>query len=213
MSACDLSIMNRRNNSNRRSNLQTRKIGNVLRKHQLTTQPSWQLSKSNRHRFPPPLVNDVSYVRKVRFYVTDAKELVITPTTINAQIFGSGTPFATLMITSIEAWGPTTSQITISPSVFTVQGSTAGSKVFSSVGAFASSPSHLKITIAEKDATFVLTTGAQSLASVTYITPVTVIAGDSQLIVDVIAKFSGNVDQELTNQQDLDDLKNLDIGK
>lgn len=146
------------------------------------------------------LVNDVSYVRKVRFR-SFLGSLTITPKLINDQIFGTGVaPFQSLMLYGIEVWGPTCAEVTVVPSYTTVQGaSTANHKAFSDVGIYGSRPGHVRMTLCEKDGVFINSSSTTTaMAYVTVSSPSTPPVGDVVTTIDLLVKFSGTADTELS---------------
>lgn len=176
-------------------------LGNHLRRLQLTTQPSWAISKNARNDFPPTLVNDVSYSRKVRFTsFTGVTSLNITTTSINAQVFPTIVPFQSICVTAIEAWGPTSSEVKITPAFNTVQGGAITTKDFTDVGAFGSRPSHVRITLSRKDAVFLSTATSVPVATVSLTGSSLPAAGDTSFTVDVTCLFSGSSDVELSDR-------------
>jgi len=193
---------NRRGQRNQRNRVMDRRtVGNMLRQFRLTSQPAWSLMRNARNITPPPLVNDVSYVRKVRLYSTAAATVLITTSGLNSTIFPSSVPFSSVCVTAIEAWGPTVSQVTITPDPGTVQGSSASAKEFSDVGAFGSRPAHVRIVLSSKDAVFLSTTASIPVAAVRTLVPSTPVPGDSTIVIDVTCMFSGTADVELTSTQ------------
>lgn len=190
----------RRGGRNNNRNV-SRIVNSTLRSHHLTSQPCWILSRNARHNTPPSLINDVSYVRKVRFVfvVTNPSTFsyVVTPTTLNTQIFNTEIPFTNVKISGVEVWGPTSTTVEVTPGPLTIQGSSGPLKNFSSSGTFGTLPSHVKLNLCEKDAAFLPATSTTNLVTVRLSTTLTTLpAGDNQVIIDVLATFSGTPDKE-----------------
>lgn len=179
----------RRTRPNNNSNM--RALRNHLRRLNLTTEPTWHLSKNRNNTDPPPYSEDTSYVRRVRFtrvMVAGAPQ-TITFGQVLSQIWPdvvSPSPvFQRLMVTHIKAWGPAspTAILAVTPGSLIMQGVDSGAKRFTDYGTQGSSRPYISLSASPKDLDWV--TGTTDVL-------VTIQGnGTDQIIVDLTCHFSG----------------------
>lgn len=163
-----------------------KQVNNAVRRLHLNAEPTWHLARG-RNNDPPPYNTDVAYVRKVR--LTGTAATAIDPTIINSAVFGATEPFARMMVTRFEAWGPAAanSHLIVQPTDFAFQGNQGSGKTYSDFGTQGARRPHLVLTASPKDLAWVSTGVITSLFGIN--------AGPNntgQWIADLMVHFSNS---------------------
>lgn len=172
-----------------------RRVNNHMKSLNMNGEPNWYLMKSRRNLDPPPYVEDVTYVRKVRIIgsSTAGENLNITVGTFLTGLFGpSGgapRPFTRFMVSELQAWTPASpdSFVRVTAAAATNQGTSNADKAYSDIGTQGSERPYVHIRINTKDASWLPTTTVGHEATLLFIVSVP----PGRYIIDAQCHFSG----------------------
>ena len=184
----------RRTRGNGAARSVNRAITSRLRELDLSGEKGWKLSKKGGLTDPPVYNNWTTYTRRVRIVVTTAGTSFAFNGTAAAIYSAAGvnsTVFPQFTITSISVYGPTVGGVSLNPSIIMYNALLVNDREFSDFGVPNARRPVVHVTISERDQGWLAASTVGNLFYTSGLAAGTGLPVESELIIDVVAKFRG----------------------